>query len=239
MTIIVPGPSVAPFDQNQLRPEGSFFADYRTGSIDALTGQSGVFSRSGTQTITTQLGTYEIGANLPRLEYRQNELVYVPTGSTLQYDHNPRAIFPLRMFARVIRTSSTSGVICRIGSSASTPSTLTLEQNSARYRLRFYNNVNTLAEVEINTNLPLNTPIDIIANADLNNLNIVVVTIRWRTAPGPYSFQGALAFNSFVNTEWSDTKVHVGSLAGSSVPGSFIASLAIAYGSNINFWDWQ
>jgi hypothetical protein len=237
MTIVVASPTPGPFDQNLLRPNAAFFADYTTGTIDAFTGQAATFTRSGTQSIVASQGTYTIGANQPRLEWVQGELGYVPTGSTLSYGFNSRTTFPTRIHATVIRTSDTSGVIARIGATASALGTLTLEQNSERYRLVYTTDANDVSSIEVTPTLPLDTRIDLIATADLSNANKVIATLSWRTT-GAYSFAQASADAPTI-TAWSAAEIHVGSLAGSSVPGSTIRALLVTYNSGpLRPWGW-
>jgi hypothetical protein len=240
MTIVAPPPVTAPFDQNQLRPGSAFFADYRTGTIEPFTGQAPTFTRSGTQSIVTSLDPYTIGANQPRLEWVQGALAYVPTGSTLQYPFPNRAIFPTRMYVKLVRTSTTSGVIARIGSVSSAAASMTLEQNGARYLIRYQfgdgteNSISTLPFFGV----PADTPIDLIATCDLSDENNVLVSIAWRST-GNYNFIGSIGDVPRIDT-WSDDKLHVGSLAGSSVPGSAIAALLIDYSPGLNRpWGWR
>jgi hypothetical protein len=237
MTILAPSPTPGPFDQDQLRPNAAFFADYSTGSIDAFTGQTATFTRSGTQSIVASQGTYTIGDNQPRLEWVQGQLGYVPTASTLFYSFNQRTVFPTRIHATVIRTSDTSGVIARIGGTASALGTLTLEQNGARYRLVYTTYANEVSSIQMAPTLPLNTRIDLIATADLSDVNNVTTTLSWRTT-GAYSFIGSLGDTPTI-ADWSAAQIHVGSLAGSSVPGSTIRALLVTYNSGLlRPWRW-
>ena len=238
MTIIAPAASVAPFDQDQLRPGNAFYAEYRAATIQPYTGQVPTFARSGTQSINTELDTYTIGSNQPRLEFVQGAVAYVPTGSTLTYDFPERVIYPTRIYARVVRTSTTSGVIARIGSVSSAAGSLTLEQNGARYRIRYQFSDGTENLTQTVAMLPADTPIDLIAACDLSDELNVVTTISWRTT-GNYTFLGSLGDVPRIDT-WSDGKIHVGSLAGSSVPGSSIYALLVDYSPGLNRpWGWR
>jgi len=239
MTILAPSPTPGPFDQDQLRPNAAFFADFTTGTIEPFTGQTPAFNRSGNQTIDAKIGTYSIGDNQPRLEWVQGELGYVTTGSSLFYPFEQRALFPTRIHATVIRTSNDSGVIARIGNAPTSNGSLSLEQNGARYRVVYTANDGTSISVQTlpTFGLPLNTRIDLIATADLSDVNNVTTTLSWRTTGG-YSFLGALGDVPPI-TSWAAPQLHIGSQAGFNPAGSVIRAVLINYQSGtIRPWRW-
>lgn len=238
MTIQTPTPGRAPFEQAQVRPNVPFFADYRRGVANAISGQAPVFVRASSATVTAANGgTFAVGLNRPALSHVGNAVAYVQTG-TLKYAYPVRPTAPLQVAWDGISTVGL-GVLWRIGGAGSSSAYLELRRIESGFRATYADGSGNLSTAEL-YGLPVASRVYVVAQLVPSGSNVQVrlaatdLSLQWYTS-------GLGTARAFV-AAWSAPEIHVGSLAGASAMSSNTYRVfAQAGAANVDdlAWGWD
>ena len=215
MSITNPSPTRAPFDQERVRPPLPFFADYRRGNVQAITGQPATFTRADTATVTGQTGgSFTLPANRPALTWAVDALAYQQgNADILSYPYGAQTPAGLQVaWDGIVDAQGSDGVLWRIGDAAGSNGFMELRKLGNQQVLRA-----TYADGSGNTSTadvycPFGTRLYVVTRLEPSGAN-VQVRISIGTPTLAFATSGLGTARARV-AAWSDNKIYIGSRNG-------------------------
>jgi hypothetical protein len=221
MSITNPSPTRAPFDQGRVRPPLPFFADYRRGNVQAITGQPATFTRAATATVAGQTGgSFTLPANRPALTWAVDALAYQQgNADILSYPYGAQTPAGLQVaWDGIVDAQGSDGVLWRIGDAAGSNGFVELRKLGGQQVLRA-----TYADGSGNTSTadvycPIGSRLYVVTRLEPSGANVQVrITIGTPTLAFATSGLGTARARV---TAWSDNKIHIGSRNGTNPQSS-------------------